>query len=165
MTIKNTRIKPALFSDIVTRSHGLSLDLLPAMITLCRQSEKPKTFQLVKSFEIMSTIIKRIPQANEEKLKDQIEKVSSDFTSCLLEALKVAHESQDKGPFSLPRDRLKTLIKSYSLVVRKVKPLLASMDSLQTTEMIAVLETLRDHEKFKCSSFTSFMNQTIQLLK
>lgn len=166
MTIKNSKVRPTLFSDLATRSHNLSIELLPFMISLNRQSEKPKTFQLVKSFEIISSIVKRIPQPIDETYKEKIEKSISDFCACLIETLQVAHEFGDKGPYSFPRDRVKSLLKSLGVVIRKVKPLLdIEKDSLKASEMIKVLESVMEQEKFKCGPFTSFTNQIIQLLK
>ena len=157
MTVKSCKVKPTLFTDLTTRCPSVSFCIIPHMIESTRQSNKPKTFQLIKAFEIIALSFKSLPKNLEEESK--VKDLVSAFSSSIVETLILVPELGEKGPFGMPKERLKELIKSIGIVVRRFKG-----PKEQYGNLPQEMKSVSQHEIFKTKAFESIVKQTLQLM-
>ena len=124
MDVKNSNLKPKLFSDVITRIPTLSWKLLNEILKKCKQSEKPRAFMLVKSFELCALIFKSCQITNE--LKPLFIKGVESFNLVAEEFSQSLPALNETGPYSMPKDRLKTMLKSIVAIIRKSKTSLSA---------------------------------------
>lgn len=163
MTVKNTKIKPSLFTDFSSRYPLICLDLVPAMLEATLSVHEPKSFQAVKTFEMVAVVIKNSPKPVSGEKEAALIELAKKYTDALGKTLEKAGDVGDKGPYGMPKDRIKTLLKSFGAVLRKVKTV--SSEKWASDSFEKILEAVSEHERFKCAAVTSLVKQTILLMK
>ncbi|KAJ3356665.1 Myb-binding protein 1A, partial [Kappamyces sp. JEL0680] len=161
MTVKSSKLKPALFTDLASRNPLVALELVPAMIEATVLANKPKSFQQVKTFEIIATTFKSIPKTRESEIGNLASLVLA-FSSNIAETLKAAPALDDKGPFALPRDRIKEILKSLGVVLRRFHGVFGK--DAYASDLTETLQALVEHEKYKVQALQSIVKQTTQML-
>ena len=121
MDVKNSNLKPKLFSDAINRIPTLSWKLLDEILNKCTQSQKPRSFMLVKSIELCSTIFKSATITTSEESKKLFVGGVKKFGKVVGEFITALPSMSETGPYSMPKDRLKTILKCLIAVIRKSK--------------------------------------------
>lgn len=164
MTIKNSKIRPSVFLDFSTRYPLLALELVPEMLKATDPSLETKSFQVVKTFEMAALFLKNVSKGSSYEVKTQSIQLARQYTTHLCTVLEKAGDVGDKGPFGMPKDRIKTLLKSLGMVIRKVKLIQEASEIWTNDSLKSVLENIAQHERFKCAAVTSLVKQTLLLL-
>ena len=163
MTTKNSKIKPSLFTDFSNRYPMIALTLVPAMLSATSPSLEPKSFQVVKTFEMAAHLIKNVPKTAQEKDSD-VKQVCKLYGQTLEKVFQKAGDAGDKGPHGMPKDRIKTLLKAFGMVARKANLVMPAVEKWVDGGFIETLQNVADHERFKCAAVTSLVKQTLLLL-
>ena len=149
MDLKNSNLKATFFSDAITRIPALSWKLLSEILKKCRQSEKPRSYLLVKSLELCAIIFK--VAAVDEQSRPEFCRGITSFKVMIEEFIETLPNLPQNGPFSMPKDRLKAVLKCIVSVIRKSKTAL-SQDKFKEcwdgTTISSRLEQFFDQEKF-----------------
>jgi ribosomal protein S10 len=162
MTAKNSNLRPNLFSDLSNRCPTVAWKLVNDMIECCKQSQKPKSFLLVKSFEIIANILKTTSKLVPE-VKTEIGDKIKLFSACVLETLN-ATDADVKGPYGMPKDRMKSVIKSLAIVIRRFETTFEKEEYQKLwnhTELIASLNRIMETEIYSGNSMKNQITQVI----
>jgi hypothetical protein len=136
-----TNFRPTMFLDLVQKCPNLVLEILPLMISLTLPSQKPKSFQLLKAYEIISAVLTSKSTLSILENEKKMELFKQYFTS-INETLIVIPQSESSGPFEMSALRVKTIIKILLAVMRKSKSIFSTQEFIQVCDCQVLLQNL-----------------------
>ena len=138
MTVKNSKLRPTIFTDLATRCPAVSFEALEFMIEQTKNASDARQFQLVKAYEIIALTFKMVPEI--EKKEDKVHAHLAHFTESLVSTLEKA--SSNSELFS--SDRLKSILKSLGVIIRRCKSSIP--DRWDVSPITAKLESMPDQK-------------------
>ncbi|KAI8907298.1 DNA polymerase phi-domain-containing protein [Gorgonomyces haynaldii] len=156
-------IRPTLFFEFAERLPNMSFRLLSLLIPLTTQDKEPKAYPLVSAFEVFVQMLKRTPK--EEK---GIQATVTQLSISMQQALEKLPQSPLSGPYSMNKERAKTMFKVILNAIQMTRKLFEKELNMawQADKLVPLLETVTTSDRFNgLGSLVSLKKQIQALLK
>jgi hypothetical protein len=122
LTKNKSRVRPAVFIDLIDRQFKVALALLPTLVDFAAA----KAYPLVQAVELVSIMLKKAPKTGDAQVRAGLEAALPLFYGNLATVLTKAKAERTEGPYHLNKERMRDLIKAATITTRASKKILSA---------------------------------------